>query len=87
MLGYPLRPGSIGDVAHRIGDVGGTIESVAAVAVAGEQPRTARQFHGSGRCGQHWSSPQRRQALTSPSSRPVYADEPSAWSFSTSIPP
>jgi phosphoserine phosphatase len=28
MLGYPLRPGSISDVAHRIGDVGGTIESV-----------------------------------------------------------
>lgn len=28
MLGHPLRPGSISDVAHRIGDVGGTIESV-----------------------------------------------------------
>ena len=28
VLGHPLRPGSISDVAHRIGEVGGTIESV-----------------------------------------------------------
>ena len=28
VLGHPLRPGSISDVAHRIGDAGGTIESI-----------------------------------------------------------
>ena len=28
VLGHPLRPGSISDVAHRIGDEGGTIESI-----------------------------------------------------------
>ena len=28
VLGHPLRPGSISDVAHRIGDEGGTIDSI-----------------------------------------------------------